>query len=190
MLTRLTTVTSIFIALISLSLWAAEKHRMHSPDLNHNAMSNAGGQPQESGQATFAALIEIVAMLERDPETDWSSVDIDGLRAHLMDMNHMMLFTGSTTSILDDTQIQFDIRGTEKSIPSIHRMVPAHASFIERSRGWKIKSILNENGATLTIDVDDPTALHRINSLGFYGFMALDSHHQAHHYQMAIGNSH
>jgi len=167
---RLITLGSVLVALVSLSLWAAEKHSGHTPGMNHGAMTNDGVQPQEGGQATFAALIEIVAMLEQDAETDWDTVDIDDLRVHLLDMNHLM--------------------GTEKSIPSIHRMAPAHSRFIEQSRGWKIEPELNDDGATLTITVEDAAALSRLSALGFYGFMSLDSHHQAHHYQMAIGGSH
>ena len=187
---RLITLASILIALVSLSLWAAEKHSGHTPGMSHGAATNSGGQPQEGGQATFAALVEIVAMLEQNAETDWDTVDINGLRTHLLDMNHLILGTEATTSILGDTQIRFDIRGTEKSIPSIHRMAPAHSRFIEQSRGWKIEPELSDDGATLTITVEDAAALSRLNALGFYGFMSLDSHHQAHHYQMAVGNSH
>lgn len=188
---RLITLVSVLVALISLSLWAAEKHGGHTLNMSHSpVVPNISGQPKEGGQSAFVALIEIVAMLEQDPETNWGAVDIDSLRAHLLDMNHLILFTEATTSILGDTKIQFDVRGTEKSIPSIHRMVPAHARFIEQSRGWKIVPELNDDGATLTITVDAGAELSRLNALGIYGFMSLDSHHQAHHYQIAIGNSH
>lgn len=187
---RLITLASVLVALVSLSLLAVEKHDGHTSGMDHSAMTHNGIQPQEGGQATFAALIEIVAMLEQDTKTDWDTVDIDGLRAHLLDMNHLMLETQATTSTLGDAQIRFDITGAAASIPSIHRMVPAHSLFIEQSRGWKIEPELNDSGATLTITVDDAAWLNRLNALGFYGFMSLDSHHQAHHYQMAIGNSH
>jgi len=187
---RLITLGSVLVALVSLSLWAAEKHSGHTPDMDHGAVTSNGGQPQEGGQATFAALVEIVAMLEQDTKIDWGTVDIDSLRAHLLDMNHLILDTDATKSTIGDTQIRFDIRGTAASIPSIHRMVPAHSRFIEKSRGWTIEPELSEDGATLTIAVQDTASLNRLNALGFYGFMSLDSHHQAHHYQMAVGRSH
>ena len=181
---------SVIVALVSLSIWAAEKHSGHTPGMNHGAMTNTDAQPNEGGQATFAALIEIVSILEQDDKTDWEDVDIDGLREHLLDMNHLILDTEATKTITGDSQIQFDVRGTSTSIPSIHRMVPAHSRFIEQSRGWKIEPELNDGGAKLTITVSDASTLNRLNALGFYGFMSLDSHHQAHHYQMAIGISH
>ena len=102
---RLITLGSILVALVSLSLWAADRHRGHSPGMNHTGVTNSGGRPQQGGQATFAALIEIVAMLEQDPETDWDMADIDGLRAHLLDMNHLILDTEATTFILGDAQL-------------------------------------------------------------------------------------
>jgi len=187
---RFITLVSILVAVVSLSLLAAEKHSNHTPNMNHHSVPNNTAQPHEGGQATFSALIEIVGLLEQDPNTDWDKVDIDGLRAHLLDMHHLILFTKANTSILGDTQIQFDITGTKESIPAIHRMAPAHSRFIEQSRSWQIDAALHDNGATLKITVDSENTLQRLNALGFYGFMSLDSHHQAHHYQMAIGNSH
>lgn len=187
---RLITVCSALVAITSLSLLAAEKLSGHTPDMNHSAVVNSDTQLGEGGQATFAALIEIVAKLEQDAKTDWGAVDLDSLREHLLDMNHLVLDTVATKSLIRDTQIQFEIRGTAVSIPSIHRMVPAHSKFIRQSRGWTIESVLNDDGAMLTITVEDKATMNRINALGFYGFMSLDSHHQSHHYQIAIGKTH
>jgi hypothetical protein len=43
------------------------------------------------GQDTFGAIQEIVQILEADPATDWSKVNIAGLREHLIDMNEVAL---------------------------------------------------------------------------------------------------
>jgi len=190
MLNRMIVIGSVIVALASLSLWAAEKHSGHTPGMNHGAMADTSAQPKKRGKATFAAIIEIVSMLEQDENTDWEAINIDGLRTHLLDMNHLILNTEATKSKNGDSQIQFDVRGTTASIPSIHRMVSAHSRFIEQSRGWKIEPEINDKGAKLTITVENGAALNRLDALGFYGFMSLDSHHQAHHYQMAIGRSH
>ena len=53
-----------------------------------------------------------------------------------------------------------------------------------------IEPRLNEEGATLLFTFNEKAASAGLNRLGFYDFMSLGSHHQAHHYQMAIGNSH
>ncbi len=187
---RLITLGGVVLALVSLSLLAAEMHSGHNPGMKHEGMADIGAQPREGGQATFSALIEIVGLLEQDLTTDWSQVDLDGLRSHLLDMNHLILDTTATKQIIGGKQIRFDVRGTAESIPSIHRMVVAHSRFIERSRGWTIKPALNLDGAKLTVTVENANTLVRLNALGFYGFMSLDSHHQAHHFQIAMGNSH
>lgn len=190
MMSKIVAVVSVLITIASLSLLAAEKHGAHSPQMSHDAAPSRGSQPTEGGQAQFSAIIEIVSLLEANEETDWSSVDIDGLRSHLLDMDRLIRDTNAKTTTISDTQIQFTVMGSAESIPSIHRMAATHSKFIEQSRGWKISSDLNEKGATIQITVVEPETMTRLNALGFYGFMSLDSHHQAHHYQMAMGHSH
>lgn len=58
---------------------------------DHGAMMMGSGMPGETGQAAFAAIQEIVAMLDADPATDWARVDIEALRQHLIDMNNVTL---------------------------------------------------------------------------------------------------
>ena len=50
-----------------------------------------GSGPREPGQVAFAANQEVVAILASDPATDWSKVDIEALRQHLIDMNSVTL---------------------------------------------------------------------------------------------------
>ena len=47
--------------------------------------------PVSSGQDAFGAIQEIVARLEADPATDWSKVNLEALRQHLIDMNEVTL---------------------------------------------------------------------------------------------------
>ena len=45
--------------------------------------------PTMPGQDAFGAIQEIVQILDADPKTDWSKVDLDALRQHLIDMNEI-----------------------------------------------------------------------------------------------------
>ncbi len=180
---------TVAVAFILTGVWAFKNHQNHTPSMSHNAGHSQGELPTQGGQATFAALIEIVGLLEEDAGTDWGAVDINGLRDHLLDMHHLMIDTNATQTVIDDRTIRFDIQGSPVSLRSIQRMVPAHAAFIEQSRGWAFVIESKDYGATLTISVEDTEALDKLTALGFYGFMSLDSHHQAHHYQMALGHS-
>lgn len=47
-------------------------------------LTEMSGTPAEPGQGTFAAIAEIVALLQSDPTTDWATVDIEALRQHLI----------------------------------------------------------------------------------------------------------
>jgi len=68
--------------------------RSHEMDAHHIVMSRhypAASVPSEPGQAAFAAIQEIVGILEADPTTDWSKVNIEALRQHLIDMDNVTL---------------------------------------------------------------------------------------------------
>jgi hypothetical protein len=49
--------------------------------------SGATTMPTTPGQDAFGAVQEIVGILEADPNTDWSKVNLEALRQHLIDMN-------------------------------------------------------------------------------------------------------
>ncbi|MFX5914869.1 hypothetical protein ABTE45_18800, partial [Acinetobacter baumannii] len=55
------------------------------------AQPASGLMPTQPGQSAFAAILEIVALLEADPATDWSKVNIEALRQHLIDMDNVTL---------------------------------------------------------------------------------------------------
>ena len=43
------------------------------------------------GQEAFGTIQEIVRILESDPATDWSKVNIGALREHLIDMDEVTM---------------------------------------------------------------------------------------------------
>lgn len=190
MLRPLITSTCALLLLVTAAGYAEDKHHKHSDGMNHNSMASNEPQPTQGGQAAFAAIIEIVALLEQNPNTDWDAIDIDRLRSHLLDMNEVMLNTTASKEVVSDHEIRFTVTANEDSIASVKRMVPAHSKFIQQVRGWEIQPELTNNGAALTISSEDTNTIKRLNALGFYGFMSLEAHHQAHHYQMARGQSH
>jgi Spy/CpxP family protein refolding chaperone len=66
---------------------AAEAHAQHMQAMR----AMAGGMPTMSGQDAFGAIAEIVRVLEADPGSDWSKVDVERLRQHLIDMSEVVL---------------------------------------------------------------------------------------------------
>ncbi|WP_299864665.1 hypothetical protein [uncultured Hoeflea sp.] len=143
--------------------------------------------PKEAGQSAFAAVAEIVAMLEADPQTNWSRVDITALREHLVDMDRLMLGAKATASFNNRTAV-LSIRGEGPVLRAIHTMVPAHALELSKIDGWDSSTTTTEDGATLRITVAHAGELAKIKALGFFGVMALGAHHQPHHLAMARGD--
>ena len=149
--------------------------------------SHAGGDhsmagPLEIGQSAFAALTEIVTILREDPETDWTTVNIAALRQHLVDMD--LLTTEAEVRVVARPKgARFEIRGTARVLEAIRAMVPAHAPFLAAETGWGVSTEELGNGVALIVDGDAA----QIQGLGFFGMMAIGSHHQAHHLMLAKG---
>ncbi|NND92001.1 MAG: hypothetical protein HKN42_14165 [Granulosicoccus sp.] len=180
----------LLASLLSVALWAQDRHSGHSPGMSPPEPITPVVGPQEGGQSAFAAIAETVALLEADPNTNWATVNIEALRLHLLDMHHLVLETSSVTDIHGDRAVRYSVRGADAAIPAIHRMVPAHSRFLEQSRNWQIETDITDSGATIVVNVDSADTVIRLLALGFYGFMSLDSHHPAHHLQIATGRSH
>ncbi len=143
--------------------------------------------PKEGGQAAFATIAEIVALLKNDPKTDWSRVNINALREHLVDMNELTLNTSVKTTLAAKS-IAFNISGKGRAIRAIQNMVPAHSSVLRNGDLYNAAAELTDNGAIMRVEFANKQQLSEIKALGFYGLMATGSSHQVHHMQMALGN--
>jgi len=121
-----------------------------------------------------------------DPDTDWSRVDLAGLRAHLVDMDRLI-----TDSVVTETDLPNGLlmmaTGDAGSIATLRRMVPAHAAQLARDDRWTVDPSEVENGVELRVTSDDPAVVARITGLGFFGLMASQDHHREHHLMMALG---
>jgi MFS superfamily sulfate permease-like transporter len=144
--------------------------------------------PTMPGQDTFGAIQEIVHILESDPKTDWSKVNLEALRQHLIDMSEVTLKVDAVTEPIDGG-IKVNVTGTGRTVEAIQRMVAAQAHQVDRTHlnGWSAKTEPLSNGVLLTVTSGDPQQVQHIRGLGFIGFMASGSHHQAHHLAMAKG---
>ena len=152
--------------------------------------AQAESLPVQGGQSAFAAIAEIVAILDNDPDTDWESVNIDALRSHLVDMDRITLNVKASTLQVDEQRIKYVITGTGDTLTAIRNMVPAHAKVVQSMTNWTITTTEQSDGVTVSIQTSDKAALTRLKALGFHGFLTVGAHHQAHHLQMARGVGH
>jgi hypothetical protein len=151
----------------------------------HGARMPAGA-PTLPGQDAFGALGEIVALLEADPATDWSKIDLEALRQHLIDMNEVTLNAAAAPKQVDGG-IQIAVTGTGRTLAAIQRMLAMHAAEIDGQKGWSAKTSPLPDGVLLTVTTTDPKEVAHLRGLGFAGIMVEGSHHQAHHLAIAKG---
>jgi hypothetical protein len=165
----------------------APPHDHQMPGLmqqHHQQMGSA--VPTMPGQAAFGAIQEIVRLLEAGPNTDWSKVDLEALRQHLIDMNEVTLKANALPKPIDGG-LEIAVTGEGRTIAAIQRMVPAHAQELNRMNGWSAKTELLPDGVLLTVTASDPKEIQHIRGLGFIGLLVSGSHHQPHHLGMAKG---
>jgi hypothetical protein len=152
----------------------------------HGGMqSGAAGQPTMPGQEAFGTIQEIVQILEADPTTDWSKVNIAALREHLIDMNEVTLHAIASERALDNG-IEIAVTGEGRTLEAIKRMVPAHVGELAKM-GWNAKMEDLPNGVKLSVTTNDPKQVIKLKALGFMGIMVQGGHHQPHHLMMAKG---
>jgi hypothetical protein len=175
-------------ALLAASPAWAQGTTMHD-QAEHAAMhaaAHAAPRPMEAGQGAFAAIAEIVALLEADPHTDWSKVDIAALREHLVDMDALILNAVAQEEPIPGG-LRIAVTGEGRTLRAIRSMVPAHAVELAKIGGWQVEAAARDGGAMLSVTSADPQQEARIRSLGFFGLMATGAHHQAHHWAIATG---
>jgi hypothetical protein len=160
-------------------------HGAH-PKLHATKLLIANSAPTQPGQDAFGAIQEIINMLEADPDTDWSKVDISKLRSHLVDMNRMVMGTQVARKNIEGG-LELIVTGSAQTLQSIHNMLPAHAPMINGLNDWSARVKVTANGAILTVTAKSDKEILHIRGLGFYGLMASGSHHQAHHISLARG---
>jgi len=142
--------------------------------------------PSLPGQDAFGAVQEIVRILEADPKTDWSKVNLEALRQHLIDMNEVTLKADAVAKPVDGG-VEIAITGSGRTLVAIQRMVPAWAATMNGYKGWTTKVSELPGGELLTVTTADAKEVPHIRGLGFIGLMVSGAHHQPHHLAMAKG---
>ena len=161
-----------------------------SNDNKNNNINNNNGNynniiPKEPGQGAFGAIVEIVNILNNDNNTDWSKVNINALREHLVDMNLLIMDTNVTETKIKNGMSFRIISKNNRTILAIQRMTTAHSDMI-LNKYWKNNYKKINNG--IILNVTDPKDFIKIQNLGYYGIMAYGgNHHQRHHIQLAKG---
>ena len=157
-----------------------DMHQQHHP---------AGGGQSMPGQGAFGAMAEVVRVLEVDPATDWSKVDMERLRQHLIDMDEVVL-RASVKATQVPGGLAMDVTGEGRTARSIRAMVIPHAAELDGMPAWSAKAEPIPGGVRLIVVARDPgdaKTVARIRGLGFAGLLVQGGHHGPHHLAMAKG---
>jgi hypothetical protein len=157
---------------------------------SHTAMAGAAASAP-AGQDAFATLSAVIAALEADSTTDWSRVNIEALRQHLIVMNDVTLGARVTQSNVA-RGAQMNVTGDGRVAQSIRAMLHAHALQLEKMGTYQTNVTDIAGGASLTVtasNASDTATVARIRALGFIGLLTVGDHHAQHHMAVARGEA-
>ena len=163
----------------------------HTPGMQHKPgmVHDSAPMPTQGGQAAFAAIAEIVRLLEADPKTDWSKVNLEALRQHLADMDLVTLH--SRVKAREVTSgLEMDVTGEAAVAAAISRMLVPHATMLGEMPAWVARTEAIDGGVRLTVtakNAGDTATVARIRGLGFAGLLVQGDHHTEHHLMLAKG---
>jgi hypothetical protein len=148
--------------------------------------------PTQPGQAAYGAISEIVRLLEADPKTDWSRVNVEALRQHLIDMDEV---TTQAAVVQRDVPggVVMDVTGAGRTVDAIQRMVSSHMHALDQTQDYQSSAEPLPNGLRATVtarNAADAGVVARIRGLGFAGLMTEGAHHALHHLALARGDTH
>ena len=162
-----------------------------SSQINHEGHSGrdlpiADNTPTLPGQDAFGAIQEIVGILEADPATNWSRVNLAVLREHLIDMNEVTLNATVEEREVDDG-LEMWVTGTGRTQTAIQRLVPNQAKELNQLNGLRATTVSLPEGVRLIVTSEAAPQVERIRALGFAGLLVSGRHHQEHHLAIARG---
>lgn len=178
-----------------LALWLASaamySGSSYSAERSHSDHGTTPPAPLTApGNDAFAAIQEVVHQLRADPKTDWSRVDLEGLRRHLVDMENTTLHVDVVEQKPIAGGITFAVKPvTPRAAASLDRTLGAHSEILKQETGWYLRALKKRDTWTVEVTSAKADEVMVIQGLGYIGIMALGNHHQPHHWQMAIGSN-
>lgn len=142
----------------------------------------------EPGNDIFGTIQEIIKKLKADSTTDWSKVDLENLRQHLLDMKAFTedVTVISKTPIENGTEIKIRPK-TNRAAEALKRLFSMHPAMIKKEKGWDMDAHQNGDNWIITCTTSNESEVEKIHALGYIGLLAEGAHHQLHHWRIATG---
>ena len=140
------------------------------------------------GNDVFGTIQEVVKELEANSDTDWSKVNLEALRQHLLDMK---AFT-EEVKVLSQEPVKNGMKihvkpKTERAAKALERLFSMHPAMLKKEKGWDMQITKQGEGWTITCTTNNKSEVEKIRGLGYIGLLAEGAHHQRHHWMIATG---
>ena len=175
------------IIMVPIFTLAQHQHQSAKEMQKGSAMQNSSPLTMP-GNEILGTIQEVVQKLEADPNTDWSKVNLEALRQHLLDMK---AFT-EEVSVISQKPIENGIiiqvkPETERAIGALIRLFKMHPAMLKMEKGWDMITKQDNNQWTISVTTRDSSEVEEIRALGYIGLLAEGAHHQLHHWMIATG---
>jgi hypothetical protein len=163
------------------------QHGDHTPAHQHR---QAQSPLTAAGNAAFWAIQEAVQKLHADPHTDWTKVNLEALRQHLVDMHNFTMHVEVVSQTPIERGMEVVVRPTMQAAEaSMDRVFAAHPTQLKRETGWDMHVAKQGDVFVLNVTTQKLAEIDRLRGLGYIGVMALGAHHQEHHWAIVRGES-
>lgn len=141
------------------------------------------------GNEIFGTIQEVISKLEADPATDWSKVDLEALRQHLLDMK---AFTEEVLVISQkpyEKGLEISVKPeTERAARALKRVLKMHPAMLKKEKDWDMKTKEEDGKWRIIVTTPDASEVDKIRALGYIGILTAGAHHQLHHWMIASGH--
>lgn len=142
------------------------------------------------GNEIFGTIQEVISKLEAAPSTDWSKVDLEALRQHLLDMK---AFT-EEVSVISKKNIEDGVEikvkpDTKRAAEALKRVFHMHPAMLKKEKGWDMKTEEENDEWDIIITTNKASEVEKVRALGYIGMLAEGAHHQLHHWMIATGQT-
>jgi hypothetical protein len=181
----------IIAVLIPVHAFGVDEHNQHSSQSSKHHHHMASSTPlTAAGNYAFLTIQEAIEKLDTDPNTDWTKVNMEALREHLVDMENFTI----NVDVLSQKPVKKGMVAvvrptTKRSEASLERVFAAHPMQLKKEIGWDMLVEKKDDLFTVTVTTDKPSEVAKIRGLGYIGAMAMGAHHQLHHWGMVKGEN-
>jgi hypothetical protein len=150
-----------------------------------------GPLPKQPAQAAYASIAEIVRILKADSTTDWSKVNLEAVRQHVIDMDAVTMRAAVSQKPVPGG-VTMTVTGDAKVSASIKRMVTSHAGMLDQDPQYHATVTPIANGVQFTVTSRDASNLKLVAMIrgeGFAGLLTEGDHHARHHMALARGDA-